>query len=107
MIGMNDQFDSIGTAQQFVVFDNLRVVSLANDIEITSIELLPNNEIQIDFTSPLGGTAGSYKLQSKASLEDALWEDDNAAPIISLGGTQYRAVTTRAGGERYYRISKP
>lgn len=31
----------------------------------------------------------------------------NGAQITSLGGTLYRAVTLRAGGERYYRISKP
>lgn len=106
MIGLNDQFDSVGTALHYVVFDNVRVVSLSTGIEITGVELLAGNQIQIDFTSATGGAASEYVLQKKDSLTAANW-DDHAAAITSLGGTQYRAIATRAGGERYYRVSKP
>ena len=107
MLGMNDQFDSIGPVQHFVVFDNVRVLNLSTDIEITSVELVGANQIQIDFTSPAGGDASAYTLRSKASLADATWTPDAGSTITSLGGTQYRAVTTRSGGERYYSITKP
>lgn len=107
MIGSNDQFDSVGTAQHFVIFDNLRVVSLETDPRITRVVLLPNNQIQIDFRSPTGGAAAAYRLQSKAALGAAMWDDDNGAQITSVGANEYQAVTTRVGAEHYYRISKP
>jgi hypothetical protein len=107
MIGMNDQFDSIGNILNFVVFDNVRVVSLSTAIEINSVELLANNQIQIDFTSPVGGDPSGYTLQAKGSLIDANWAPDASAAITWLGGTQYRAIATRSGGERYYSVSKP
>jgi hypothetical protein len=107
MIGMNDQFDSIGNILNFVVFDNVRVVSLSTAIEINSVELLASNQIQIDFTSPAGGDPSGYTLQTKGSLIDANWAADASAAITSLGGTQYRAIATRSGGERYYSVSKP
>jgi len=107
MLGMNDQFDSIGNPQTFVLFDNVRVVNLSTDIRITRVELLGNNQIQIDFTSPAGGDASGYTLRSKGSLSDASWAPDAGAQITSLGGTEYRAVTTRLGGERFYSVTKP
>ena len=110
MLGMSDQFESIPTAnasQHFVVFDNVRVVNLSTAIEINSAELVGNNQIQIDFTSPSGGDPTGYGLQKKGNLAAANWDPDVGAQISSLGGTQFRAVTTRSGGEAYYRIVKP
>ena len=111
MLGMNDQFDSVPAAATrpnfFAVFDNVRVVNLSTDIEITSVELVGANQIQIDFTSPSGGDASGYTLRSKGSLAEANWIADPGATITSLGGTQYRGVATRSGGERYYSISQP
>jgi hypothetical protein len=111
MLGYNDQFDSIPPAgsilSHFVVFDNVRVVNLSTTIEITDVELLANDQIQIDFTSGSGGDASGYTLRAKASLSDASWTPDNGAVITSLGGTQYRAVATRSGNERYYSVTRP
>ena len=107
MLGMNDQFDSIATSQQFVVFDNVRVVNLSTEIRITRVELLGANQIQIDFTSPTGGDPSGYTLRTKGSLTDANWAPEGSAQITSLGGAEYRAVANRSSGERYYSISKP
>lgn len=107
MLGMNDQFDSVGSATTFVVFDNVRVVNLSTAIQIKRIELIGASQVQIDFTSPAGGDASGYTLRTKGSLADANWTADGAAVISALGGTEYRAVTTRSGGERFYSISKP
>src|SRR6185503_595233 len=107
MLGMNDQFDSVGNIANFVVFDNVRVVNLSTAIDITSVQLLPGNQIQIDFTSPAGGDPSGYTLRSKPNLNAASWAADGGATITALGGANYRAVTTRSGGEGYYSISKP
>ncbi|HTD87775.1 MAG TPA: Calx-beta domain-containing protein [Candidatus Binatia bacterium] len=107
MLGMNDQFDSIGPAQQFVVFDNVRVVNLSTAVRITHVEFVGNNQVQIDFTSPTGGDASAYTLRTKGSLAAANWAPDGSAQISSLGGTEYRALANRTPGERYYSVSKP
>jgi len=107
MIGMNDQFDSVGAVQTFVVFDNVRVVNLSTDIEITGVELSASG-IRILFTSPAGGAPGGYALQKKGSLAAPTWETDVSAQItVGVGSNVYRATTTRSGDESYYRIIKP
>ncbi|HKQ39757.1 MAG TPA: Calx-beta domain-containing protein [Verrucomicrobiae bacterium] len=110
MLGMNDQFDSVpasNAGQHFVVFDNVRVVNLSTDIRITRVELVGANQVQIDFASPAGGDASGYTLRAKTSLANATWTPDGGATITALGGTEYRALTTRSGSERFYSISKP
>lgn len=104
MLGMNDQFDSIGGANNFVVLDNVRVVSLAFDI--TSVQLVSGNQIQIDFTSPNGEAPSAFALQSRDALGAGSWETDSGAVITSTGPGQFRVVASRTGAERYYQIVK-
>jgi len=107
MLGMNDQFDSIGSAQNFVVFDNVRVLNLSTDIRITSVQLLANNQLQIDFTSPAGGQASDYTVQSTVSLAFPHWYDTDAF-ITSQGGGNYSAIAPRGTvSQNYYRVHKP
>lgn len=102
MIGHNDQFDSVGSSANFVIFDNVRVVSL--DFQIKSITLLDPNQVQIDFVSPLGGFAGDFHLQSAADPTSNFTDDNNA--IITAIPAGFRAVTTRTGVTRFYRIRR-
>jgi hypothetical protein len=107
MLGMNDQFDSIGTAGNFVIFDNVEVISLGgagtNIINITGISFPAANQVAIDFTASGGGVPADFHLQSTASLSPIDWSDDAGATITTTANG-FRATTTRSGNERYYRI---
>ena len=101
MLGMNDQFDSISPSANYVLFDNVRVVSL--DLLIKHVQLLAPNAVQIDFVSPLGGLAAEFRLQSGSN--PASLADDNGAVITAIP-EGFRAVTTRAGNTRFYRVRR-
>jgi len=103
MIGHNDQFDSIGAQQSFAIFDNVRVVSLG--IHLRGIEISGGN-VQIDFTSPLGGQAGDFTLQSTDNLSSGSWNNENTAVITVNGNDGFRAVIAQAAGNRFYRIRR-
>ena len=106
MIGMSDQFDSVGTggtAGNFVIFDNVRVLTL--DARITSVIRLGNGDIQIDFVSPFEGGADDYRLQSASSLSALDWADETTAVIIATA-EGFRCVVAANGPERFYRIKR-
>ncbi len=102
MLGQNDQFDSKGASNNFVIFDNVRVVSLSP--QITNIQLLPDNSVQIDFTSPRPGLLSEFHLQSAGDFP-AAWSTDATAQISAFGAG-FRAVTTLNGATRFYQISR-
>jgi hypothetical protein len=103
MIGHNDQADSIGSRTNFVIFDNVRVISL--DFTITSISFV-GNTVQIDFDSPLGGQAADFHLQSTGSLLDPIaWDDEDSATITALA-QGFRFALPREGDTRFYRIRR-
>jgi hypothetical protein len=105
MVGMNDQFDSVGSADNFAIIDNVRVVNLSPGAIITDIQLVPTDQVQIDFTAPCA-SAGELHLQSAASLDQPIaWADDNSATIVNNGGG-FRATTARNGLMRYYRVRR-
>ena len=105
MVGMSDQFDSIGSADNYAIIDNVRVVNLSPDPNITSIQLVPVNQVQIDFNAPCA-TIGDLHLQSAASLTEPIgWADDNTATIVPNGGG-FRATTAQDGAMRYYRVRR-
>lgn len=106
MLGMNDQFDSIGTGGttgNFVIFDNVRVLSL--DLFITKTVRLPNGDMQIDFVSPTGGSPSDFHVDAASNLTLLDWTEETAATIT---GTEagFRCVVPGNGPERYYRIRK-
>lgn len=105
MVGMNDQFDSVGAIQNFAIIDNVRVVSLSPGATITDIDLVGGSQVQIDFNAPCA-TVGDLHLQSAPDLTPPIaWADDNSAVIIPNGGG-FRATTAQNGAMRYYRIRR-
>ena len=102
MIGYNDQFDSVGAVLNFAIFDNVRVVDLS--IRIYSIQLVGAN-VQIDFTSPLGGQASDFRLQRATDLTLGDWADVNDATITAIANG-FRAVAPQSPGNRFYRIRR-
>lgn len=104
MLGMNDQFDSVGTggtSGNFVIFDNVRVLTL--DARITSTVRLANGDLQIDFVSPFGGTPGDYRLESTPNLAANEWANETDA-VITETAQGFRCVVPASGPERFYRI---
>jgi len=101
MIGHNDSADSIGSLTNFVIFDNIRVVT--HDTRITSIQLLPGNQVQIDFIAP--GEASEFHLESTAGFSPAAWSEETSATLTALPAG-FRFVVARSGDTRFYRIQR-
>jgi hypothetical protein len=101
MIGHNDQADSIGSRTNFVIFDNVRVVT--HDTRITSMQLLPGNQLQIDFISP--GQASDFHLESTAGFSPVAWSEETSA-VLSTQPTGFRFVVAHSGDTRFYRIQR-
>ena len=107
MLGLNDQFASIGSAENFVIFDNVEVVSLSSgsSIRITGISFPSPGIVAIDFTATGGGAAGDFHLQSTATLLPVSWSDDASATITATANG-FRATTAVSGDQRYYQIRR-
>ncbi len=101
MIGHNDQADSIGSLNNFVLFDNIRVVT--HDTRITSVQLLAGNQVQIDFISP--GQQSDFHLDSTAGFSPADWGEETSA-VISTTSQGFRFVVSATGEARFYRVRR-
>jgi hypothetical protein len=101
MIGYNDQFDSVGSAGNFAIVDNVRVVNL--DLVITRVELLPDNGVSIEFASPRGGSAAEFRLQRTDNLALPDWTDESGA-VVSPITQGFRFDVPAGGGSRFYRV---
>lgn len=102
MLGLNDQSDAIGSPENFVLFDNVTVVSL--ELRITRFELLPDATARIEFVAPTGGTPESFTIESVARLPAQTW-DTEPATITSLGD-RFRALAPHANAIRFYRVRR-
>ncbi len=109
MLGHNDQFDSVGSFGAYVVYDNVRVVSLEETppppsrITITSIQLA-DNKAQIRFTST-NGVPADFRLESATALNGSFTLDAGAV-ITSVSAGVFQAETPAAGAIRFYRIKR-
>ena len=75
------------------------------DFIIKSITPLPDNQVQIDFVSPLGGAVGDFHLQSASDPAPGNWADDDTA-VITATADGFRVITTRSGDHRFYKIRR-
>lgn len=100
MIGYDDAFNSLGSTECYVVYDNVRVVSLMG-LRITAIQDLGAN-VQLDFTFDVNDTPSSFKVQS-ASVVSGPYAD-TAATIVQFTPGTYRATVAKSGGAQFYRI---
>jgi hypothetical protein len=106
-LGFGDPFATLGSANCFAVFDNVRVVRLvapAAQPRITGISASGNN-VEITFAAGAADAAASFKLQSSVSVSEG-YADDNTATIIALGPGQFKATTAKSGTARFYRIRR-
>lgn len=106
MLGYDDAYDSIGGGGGgYVIFDNVRVVSLGSGIQITNVAKLGNNA-QIDFTWSANDPATAFKLYSAANVAGPYTADTNAATVYSVNvpAASYRVVTPATNTVRFFRI---
>ncbi len=102
MLGHSDQFDSVGNADNFVIYDNVRVIQL--DLQVTHFERVADNRILLEFVSPLGGRAGDFRVQAASSLTLADWTDLEAGVEATPAG--FRVVIPQVAESTFYRIKR-
>lgn len=104
MLGHMDRFTSIGSPENFTIFDNIRVVRIPTpDISISNIAIVGGN-VQIDFTGgPLDGPT-IFTLQTSATV-NGVYADVSSA-ITQLAPGSFRAVRPVGGTAQFYRIRR-
>jgi hypothetical protein len=89
MLGYEDAFDSVGDIHTYVVYDNIRVISLAGPVVVAINKVGAN--VNIDFTAGNGDVPAQFVLQSASAVTGPY--SDISSTITSLGGTSFRAST--------------
>lgn len=107
MLGHMDTFNSIGSLSNFVIYDNVRVVSLPDntpEISIVDITSLSNSQLQITFVAT-SGEPSVFHLQSSDSVLGP-FEDEAVASIETTGEPEEFKVTIASPDSeiRFYRI---
>lgn len=103
MFGYTDAYDSIGPAASGVIYDNIRVISLAAPtVVITQIKIVGSN-VEIDFTGPTSDASSAYVLQAAAAVTGTY--GDVSATITGSGGV-YKAVRALSPTSTFFRIKR-
>ena len=103
MIGYDDAYDSIMTADSSVYIDNLRVISLAGPV----ISKIVNNvgNLEITFAANPADVPAQFTLQQSSPLPTGAYADTTST-ITSLGGGAFKAVKAAGTGPTFYRIRR-
>lgn len=118
MLGYDDGYDSVGTGGGgLVIYDNVRVVKLPDNIQISSITPLGTNKVQIDFTGFINEPVSSFKLVTPAAaptnsvqnVAGPYLSDTNASTAYSVvtPGTKYRVTTMATNAAGFFEIRRP
>ncbi|HEX5218524.1 MAG TPA: Calx-beta domain-containing protein [Verrucomicrobiae bacterium] len=104
MLGYEDAFDSMGTIQNYVIYDNLRVISLASPV-ITSIQRVGGNAV-VQFTANAADQAGQFVVQAASSVAGP-YEDLGATITSPSAGTFSSSIAINPGdGAKFYRVRR-
>lgn len=104
LLGYNDTFGSIGDANNFVIFDNVRVENLVlSPVKILSPQIGGTN-FSFSFATDI---YESYTVQWTTNLLSANWT--TYTNFAGNGGTNYVIVPLPANlsGAQYFRVSRP
>jgi hypothetical protein len=107
MLGYMDTYNSIGAPENYVVFDNVRVVQLSAPPAPPSFQAVQvvGDNVQLDFSGDAGDAPTAFTLESSATVHEG-YAPDNAATIQQLGPGSFRAVTAVDGPNRFYRVKR-
>ncbi len=109
MLGQNDQFSSVGSLDNFVIYDNVRVVELEGPSGATEATLsgitVNAGSIEMGFGASTGA-ASDFTLESTGALTAPIsWGSVDGAVIEETGAGEFSAKTQVPGTARqYYRI---
>ena len=103
MIGYDDAYDSIMTADSSVYIDNLRVISLAGPV----ISKIVNNagNLEITFAANSADVPAQFTLQQSSPLATGAYAD-TASTITSVGGGTFKAVKAASTSPTFYRVRR-
>ena len=105
MLGYMDTFNSVGSPDNYVIFDNLRVVQLpagpSEAAQITSIQVA-NGTVRLRFTAP-AGSASEFDVEGAPTV-DGLFAIEPGASIQATGTNEFEATLLGEGTVRFYRI---
>jgi hypothetical protein len=104
MIGHNDQYASIGSMDNYSLWDNVRVVSLTAadlSIHVTGVRISGGN-IVIDFTAV---TPGTFVALSSTSVTGT-YAPDATVTFTTVSPGVYRATTPATGASRFFKFSR-
>ncbi|PYM13021.1 MAG: hypothetical protein DME18_10015, partial [Verrucomicrobia bacterium] len=108
MLGMNDQFNSIGSDNNYVIFDNVRVIGLGPagpaPPNITGAQLAGGN-VQIDFAGAGNDVASAFAVESSPEVATG-YATETGATVQQTGPGSFRAVLPVNGPIRFYRIRR-
>lgn len=106
MLGYMDTFNSIGSTNNFVIYDNVKVYSLGgggtqtNSITITGVHKSTDNLLQIDFTSPEGTFVD---LQAADDVNGQYVTDSTAQFVYSTAGN-HATIPIGSKPHRFFRL---
>ena len=104
LVGYNDVFDSLGSTNNFVIFDNLRVEPIA----IVPVNLLLPTLAGTNFSFSFATDAyTSYTVQWKTNLASEIWTTYTNFYAASATNTQTIPLPPNNFGAQYFRVSRP
>jgi hypothetical protein len=106
-IGYGDPFATLGSANCYAIFDNVRVVELvaAPTKPVITRITVSGGAVDITFTASAGDSASAFTLQSSAAAGSG-YADAGAATITALGPGQFKASISTSGAAQFYRIRR-
>ncbi len=109
MIGYLDAFDSLGSIQNYIIYDNVRVVSLAAPV-ITAISLNPSGSpVTVDFQVGDGDQVGQFVLQASTSVTGPYTDMSSTITVLQNGPPKmFRATKVLAptGSQMFFRVRR-
>jgi hypothetical protein len=108
LIGYNDAFNSTGGADNFVIFDNLRVdiPGTATPIQLTGITSAPDGSFQFSFTN-VPGAFFTVLATTNVTLPLSNWMTLGGVTETSPGHFQFTDPQATNEPRRYYRVRWP
>ena len=106
MLGYMDSFASLGSPNNFVVYDNVRVVNLTTDRPFITAVRKNGSNIEVDFTSGATDLPGAFTLESSTALPGGFATDPGSS-VISLGAGSFRAISPNStDAQRFYQVKR-
>jgi hypothetical protein len=109
LIGYNDNFSSIGTADNFAIFDNLRVEApgaFPTPIQLTGLNVVVNGAFQLNFTNAPGASF-TVLATTNAALPLSNWSVIGNVTETAPGQFQFSDPQATNNLQRYYRVRWP